>query len=29
VARVIERGFGVRYDEDHIGWLLKGLGWTP
>src|SRR5947209_5123064 len=29
VARVIEREFGVRYHKDHVGRLLKGLGWTP
>jgi transposase len=29
VARVIEREFGVRYHKDHVGRLLKDLGWTP
>ena len=29
VARVIEQEFGVRYHKDHVGRLLKGLGWTP
>jgi transposase len=29
VARVIARGFGTRYHVDHIGRLLRGLGWTP
>src|SRR5262245_24787100 len=29
VATVIERAFGVRYHKDHVGRLLKGLGWTP
>ena len=28
-ARAIERQFGVRYHKDHVGRLLKGLGWTP
>jgi transposase len=29
VAKVVEWEFGVRYHEDHVGRLLKGLGWTP
>jgi transposase len=29
IARVIEEEFGVRYHEDHVGRLLKGLRWTP
>ena len=29
VAKVIEREFGVRYHKDHVGRLLKGVGWTP
>jgi transposase len=28
-AKVIEREFGVRYHKDHVGRILKGLGWTP
>jgi transposase len=28
VALVIERELGVRYHKDHIGRLLKQLGWT-
>jgi transposase len=29
VAEVIEWEFGVRYHKDHVGRLLKDLGWTP
>lgn len=29
VARVIEQEFGARYHQDHVGRLLKELGWTP
>jgi transposase len=29
VAKVIEWGLGVRYHKDHVGRLLKDLGWTP
>jgi transposase len=29
IAEVIEWEFGVRYHKDHVGRLLKGLGWTP
>jgi transposase len=29
VAKAIERTSGVRYHKDHVGRLLKGLGWTP
>ena len=29
VAELIERRFGVRYHVDHIGRLLRALGWTP
>jgi len=29
VAKVVEQQFGVRYHKDHVGRLLKGLGWTP
>jgi transposase len=29
VAQVIARRFGIRYHVDHIGRLLRSLGWTP
>jgi transposase len=29
VAQLIHRRFGVRYHVDHIGRLLRSLGWTP
>ena len=29
VARVIKEEFGVHYHKDHVGRLLKELGWTP
>lgn len=29
VAHVIARRFGIRYHVDHIGRLLRSLGWTP
>jgi transposase len=29
VAQVIRRRFGVSYHVDHIGRLLRSLGWTP
>ena len=29
VAEVIRRRFSVRYHVDHIGRLLRSLGWTP
>jgi transposase len=29
VAQVIGRRFGVHYHVDHIGRLLRSLGWTP
>lgn len=29
VARVIRRRFGIGYHVDHIGRLLRSLGWTP
>jgi transposase len=29
IAKVIEWEFGVRYHKDHVGRLLKRLGWTP
>lgn len=29
VARVINRRFGIGYHVDHIGRLLRSLGWTP
>ncbi len=29
VAQVIRREFGVHYHVDHIGRLLRGLGWSP
>ena len=29
VAEVIRRQFGVRYHVDHIGRLLRSLGWSP
>ena len=28
VAALIEQLFGVRYDRDHVGRLLHGLGWS-
>ena len=28
IVTLIERRFGVRYHEDHIGRLLRRLGWT-
>jgi transposase len=28
IVTVIERHFGVRYHEDHIGRLLRALGWS-
>lgn len=28
VAVVIERAFGVRYHPDHVGRILKGIGWS-
>jgi transposase len=28
IAEVIEREFGVRYHRDHVGRVLKRLGWT-
>lgn len=28
VAALIEQMFGVRYDRDHVGRLLHGLGWS-
>ncbi len=28
VALVIERAFGVRYHPDHVGRILKGIGWS-
>jgi transposase len=29
VAKVIKEEFGVSYHKDHVGRLLKALGWTP
>jgi len=29
VAQVISRNFGVQYHVDHIGRLLRSLGWSP
>jgi transposase len=29
IARLIEREFGVQYHVDHVGRLLRCLGWTP
>jgi transposase len=29
IARLIEQEFGVQYHVDHVGRLLRGLGWTP
>jgi len=29
VAQVISKTFGVRYHVDHIGRLLRSLGWSP
>ena len=29
VAQLIEERFGVSFHVDHIGRLLKGLGWSP
>lgn len=29
VAQVIQRHFGIRYHVDHIGRLLRSLGWSP
>lgn len=29
ISRVIEEEFGIRYHKDHVGRLLKELGWTP
>jgi transposase len=29
VAQVIRRRFGISYHVDHIGRLLRSLGWTP
>jgi transposase len=29
IARVIHQTFGVRYHVDHIGRLLRSLGWSP
>ena len=29
VAQVIKRQFGINYHVDHIGRLLRTLGWTP
>lgn len=29
IAKAIERQFGVHYHVDHIGRLMRSLGWTP
>jgi transposase len=29
VAAIIQRRFGVRYHVDHLGRLLRALGWSP
>lgn len=28
VAELIEERFGVRYTPEHVGWLLRRLGWS-
>jgi transposase len=28
IAEVIERTFGVRYDRDHVGRILRGMGFS-
>lgn len=29
VAKVIEQHFGVRYSRDHVGAILRHMGWSP
>ncbi len=29
VAAVVRREFGVRYHVDHVGRVLRALGWSP
>ena len=29
IAHLIQRAFGVQYHVDHVGRLLRALGWTP
>lgn len=29
IAQAIEERFGVRYHVDHIGRLMRGMGWSP
>lgn len=29
IAQAIEERFGVRYHADHIGRLMRTLGWSP
>jgi transposase len=29
VAQLIREGFGVTYHVDHVGRLLRDLGWSP
>jgi transposase len=29
IAQVLKEEFGLRYHKNHVGRLLKGLGWTP
>lgn len=29
IAQAIEEHFGVRYHIDHIGRLMRALGWSP
>jgi len=29
IAEMVERQFGVRYHPDHIGRLMRSIGWTP
>jgi len=29
VAELVDRKFGVRYHVDHVGRLLRSMGWSP
>ena len=29
IAKVLEWKFGLHYHKDHVGRILRGLGWTP
>ena len=29
IAELIRRRYGIRYHEDHIGRLLRSMGWSP